>query len=411
MNNRFKLIHVTYHSKQTNSCRLARRNGLVNNMHKHQHRYHNKFSTSTSLPPLTNKNCKGTIHPILSRRYIENHVLKYAKNTKKEKKEEAPWPRGFQIAGYGLAFLSIPFSLCAAIVEIPSFRSLVQGGDEDQIIISNTRQNENDALKMTPGAQLVNALREFWGEEEFISEDERAFLLSQNLPIQKSFENDIPAHIRYGQEEVGKLNRSQQRVSVTLYDYNEECDTLSSSSGSEPTATTLNDVVLDGQIYVGDGKHSNMRKMIIKQLDSSGKDINFSDTNEAPVIAIDFLDESDEENQEIKYNYDNEPLENEIDSNSNSTESKNVSDELRINSQIWSTWQYFPKVSTKDANNINDIGFSKDDIRKSELEWNINALKKQLNDPTCLRDIDEMLTELKASERELRRLKKKWILF
>lgn len=336
-----------------------------------------------------------TSHTIISRRVV-NQFLKDNKQhslnafRKKPKPDETPWPKSLQMAGYAAMFLSVPFCTCAAIVEIPSFRRFLQGGDEDEIGVHT---------KPSFGSLCVIAVRDFWGAEEFMPDEEHKWLLQQpEKSSKKSFDNEEPTHIRETQQEVGKLSHSSQRINVLTYPRtSSESYNFGVQSSSESLSTEA--VISDGKMTIGDGMDEDLRQNFMSKI-SSPIDINEGKT---PIVAIEFLDEDKKEEDFIQ------PDEF---GTANTLKEDDFCHDLRVSTSTWSSWQYFPNTSsTSSSTSDNTTRLSNDEIRKSELEWKLQQVKQQLTDPNCLRDIDEMQNELKSIERELRRMKRKWILF
>jgi len=334
-----------------------------------------------------------TSHPIISRRAVDQFLKNnkdHPLNTirKKTETKETPWPRSLQLLGYGAMVISVPFCIGAGIVELPSFRRFMQGGDEDQIVAH---------AKPTLGTMCVNAVREFWAGEEVTPDEEQKWLLKQSdAKPRKSFDNEDSTHVRQIQQEIGKLSLSPQRFQITTYPFN----TPETSGFGEHTSSDLTSyegVAEDGKMILGDGNSDDIRKNIMRKVNTEIS----NDDASTPIVAIEFLDD-EKDKQDSLYTDTNDNL--------NIPIMEDFCDDLRNKTATWSSWQYFPKANSSSLSE-NTTRLSDDDVRKSELDWKIQEVKQQLTDPTCLRDIDEMQDELKSLERQLRKIKRKWILF
>lgn len=141
---------------------------------------------------------------IVSRRVAERiHKSKLGSKVKSEgtttnKTEETSWPRSIQMLGYFIGFLSIPFSFGAAVVELPSFRRLVLGGDEDQL------QASSDSLSI--GQKMVGLVRDFWADDEYTPSEEALENKESGSSAKKSFDSEISYRLRREQNEVGESN-------------------------------------------------------------------------------------------------------------------------------------------------------------------------------------------------------------
>ena len=62
------------------------------------------------------------------------------------------------------------------------------------------------------------------------------------------------------------------------------------------------------------------------------------------------------------------------------------------------------KSSRKDGGSSNNV-MSRDELRMSQLEYEIELLQKQLKDHSTMRDLDDIQQELKQSKSELSKLK------
>lgn len=334
-------------------------------------------------------------HTIISRRAVNQYLKKNKDHPlnsfkKKPKPDETPWPRSLQMVGYGAMILAVPFCIGAAIVEIPSFRRFLQGGDEDEIAVHT---------KPSLGSLCVNAIRDFWGVEEFMPDEEQKWLLQQaEKTSNRSFENEDPIHIREMQKEVGKISHSSQRIKVMTYPVTPgEAFAYGSQSSSESSSTET--VISDGKMTMEDGMNENSRHHIMSKLGSAID----SNDGKTPIVAIEFLDEDEKEQVFIQ------PDEF---GSVHTLKAEDFCDDLRVKTSTWSSWQYFPNASSASSSpSDSKTRLSNDEIRKSELEWKLQQVKQQLTDPNCLRDIDEMQDELKSIEKELRRTKRKWIIF
>lgn len=69
----------------------------------------------------------------------------------------------------------------------------------------------------------------------------------------------------------------------------------------------------------------------------------------------------------------------------------------------FSTWHYTPAMGRNDekpSQKTSDV-----DIQRMRLEYTVEKLQKDLRDPNCTRDMDEMQAELKQAKRDLSRIK------
>eukprot|EP00934_Nitzschia_sp_Nitz4_P005212 Nitzschia sp. Nitz4//scaffold28_size193895//177849//178793//NITZ4_001690-RA/size193895-processed-gene-0.285-mRNA-1//-1//CDS//3329546057//5202//frame0 len=85
-----------------------------------------------------------------------------------------------------------------------------------------------------------------------------------------------------------------------------------------------------------------------------------------------------------------------------SANAEEPSQELLRRTHTFSSWYYFP---AQDRENAKSEKVSDDEIERLRLEYTIQKLGEDLQDPLCTRDRDEMQDELKQAKRDLSRLR------
>jgi hypothetical protein len=89
------------------------------------------------------------------------------------------------------------------------------------------------------------------------------------------------------------------------------------------------------------------------------------------------------------------------------TEEMNIPKKLSLiqMTQVFSTWHYFQTPPPSRIQGPSDF-----EVQVSRVEYQIAQLERDLKDPNCHRDIDDMQQELKSAKDELSRLKwKRWL--
>eukprot|EP01083_Nonionella_stella_P279405 950494_1 len=322
-----------------------------------------------------------TMSYIVSRRELQRLMQKYPQHLKeqarkaKPKKDESTWPRSMRIAGYTAVALSIPYSGIIIVAESPRIRDSLEG---DPI------QTGADGSKTTTtmGQKIVNFVRLYWGHEDHIPYTEYL----ENIHHKEiSLASDTSTVDRKGEAGIQGLIQDDVKVNVWT----------SSNGGAEQVET------LPGHVLVSDiesnrkGMGSFASSSAEKKGDEGeiGLSLSFDDADASNTGGFDSTS-SDTTFTDL--------IEEDI------SKQKNGISEF---TNIWSAWHAFPNTSGVGTDSSSAepqtkaVTMNREEIELEEISHMIEVLQRDLRDPSCTRDIDEMnieLTELKKRYRGAR---------
>jgi len=262
--------------------------------------------------------------------------------------KDTSWPRSFQIMGYSLLCLSVPYSFLVVVSESCRLREFI----EDYSIV---------------GKSLVEWTRWYWGEYEHAP----YFEFMDNKEKTVSLPNELCGKIREEQKEIERYINSDILVGVTYMVHSDNKKVVGS---------------VRGDIYVNDliGIWNTVSGKTQFSFDvSNGLALTFEDDNEKDLMTP--TERMGRVKDEVFY--------------------------LRNLINIWSAWSYFPtgnidslinKPSHFNSRTSRRMTTGREiELKISELEWHVSELRRNLCDPTCTQDRDDMESRLWEYKKEL----------
>jgi hypothetical protein len=292
---------------------------------------------------------------VVSRRVWQAHKETLPKKPKPKgptNVDEKPWPLNFKIAGAVAAATLIPYFSVWFICSDPALREFFK-----------------DYLPL-------DKLRWHFGENEW---NATSYVDSLEHPIDvnlKTFPLELPYQTRKEQGELEKLENGNVSVQLILLDgaSQEQTQPTKQVPGStKATPDTLLNVF---------GNH----------LEQGGS------------VAVEFIDEHDSGGDAIFADaFSNTE-------NNNSTTSSLLSLEdptapLLQRTHTFSTWHFQPQAQSQQQQVKTSKRMTDEQVEMSRLEYTIDKLQNDLNDPNCTRDIDSLREELNQAKKALSRSK------
>lgn len=284
------------------------------------------------------------VRPVLSRRVWQAHAQKLPKKPKaaKVKPEEKPWPRNFKIAGGVAAAIFIPYTGVWIVTSNPTLRELL-------------------------GPYLpLERLRKHFGNLEWDV---------QSYPDEEEDGGNIPDGYYQFPLEDSFRDRQQQSMIVNA-----------------------DQATLTAKIFViGDGAQAEEQRQVAASVKANPEALanvigGTSRMGPSTRVAVEFEDLStDTATGESAFETDSFVLEKP----DGSPPTRGLLREMHT----YSTWHYTPSASPEEEKTSNA------EIEKMRLEYTVEKLGKDLKDPNCTRDRDEMQAELKQAKRDLSRLR------
>jgi len=308
-------------------------------------------------------------------------------------KDTTPWPRSLQIVGYTFTALTIPYTASVILVESRSIREWI----------------ENHMGSW--GETMIQGVRWYWGEEEALpygpildeamQRYKRDDAGKMNISTTTQEERQIsligkedPAIVRLEQERIQQ--RIQSPVHVTILGKVIELPPLLQPNISHVgTRTTRMEplIELEGKSVTMDGHIS-----IDKLIDEDNSLSTNSSSSWMNQLALSFSE--DEPSIMDTYIHHNDKEQVSIHSSAAITKSTTV----------WSAWHHFkatdPSPLSSSSNQTNKRYYDDIALKIDEIYYNISELQRNMNDPSCLRDRDDMEKEYKELRTELGRLKR-----
>jgi len=334
-------------------------------------------------------------HPrIVSRRawqsYVKQNPSLKSKNssTSNKKKEEAPWPRNFQIAGYCAAAVGIPYSLAW---------------------FYSSNQELRDMLPIRLPDIVLNALRHHFGEieDEYHSYPET---LVQQYHHEEEDQQQQPAAVVYKfEDEPTLIERTIQHEidSFVLDDTHEIPIKISCISPHD------NSIVHTEQYAVHGSLKANADSLLNIMTNKKGNEKDF-------IIAVDFPPQ----NQDVEENERLKQQQQVDDTSTNFTIGDNGMNDMTMTTTngkssfssfqmpdlctIYSLWYSPSQGQAPQASSSTTAPsthrMTADQMEESKLNYEIEQLQRNLKDPSCTRDMDEMQQELQNNKSKLRKL-------
>eukprot|EP00980_Cylindrotheca_fusiformis_P013915 scaffold3618_cov129-Cylindrotheca_fusiformis.AAC.15 len=318
---------------------------------------------------------------VVSRRAWKAHLEKFPPKQKTKPETNAggtekPWPRNVRIAGYVAAAITIPYTTVWFIVSNPNLR---------EIFFSNNT--------------ILDRLRTHFGTVEWDAQsyvDRRKTKIINpgyyQLPQEWSFRE------RQMEEEIKKRNST--KVLANLYLFSSTTSDDHEEITKQVDASTLaNKESLQKAFHIGLSTTTATTTTA-----AEAEDIQHGS---ATAMAIDFEDYDDDDEQRSSSKEEVElygledyhpPMQNENDND--------VTRQMRKRTHTFSNWYHVSTTTPSSTNNQSSNKLMSDvDLEVSRLEYTVAELEKDLNDPNCTRDIDDMTNELKEARRDLSKLK------
>jgi len=308
--------------------------------------------------------------------------------------DEKPWPRNMQIAGYVAGAVAVPYVILWTITSNPTLREWFGPYIPLDKLRTYYGQLEWDAQNYSEELEYVEN-REKNGNNQ-----------SESLIGYYQFPEEAPFHERRQQEIIEAMNESDVDTTLSL---------ASSSLSSEDVVTKK----IPAKIVAN-------AKNLLQYFPSAS-----TSTDGNAAVAIDFLDRTDEDNDNNldttggnnisdahSKSLNDGSLMTDADSLANNTKGNGqegsrdltlVSRQLAKDVQTASIWTYIPQASGEGSNNgannaskvprLTDI-----EMEMGRLEYTISELENNLKDPMCTRSIDDVMIELRQAKRDLSKL-------
>ena len=143
---------------------------------------------------------------------------------------------------------------------------------------------------------------------------------------------------------------------------------------------------------------------IVKNTGVSSSSSSDSGSGSKVTVAVDFEDDA---NNNDTSGYSLESNDSSFDTSGSSSSSSSLDPTspasiLLKGTQVFSSWFYVPTQQQQQSQQQQNKDI---DMDISRLEYTVNELEKNLKDPTCTRDMDEMSSELRQAKRELSSLR------
>jgi hypothetical protein len=394
--------------------RIASRNRLVVRRLQQRRAWLTTDAVTAVTATVTTKTTK-TIHKkkplVISRRawneFKESRGItkKPTGSSKSNSSEENPWPRNFQIAGYVAGTFLVPYMMLWTITSNPTLREWFGPYLPLDKLRTHYGEPEWDAQSYSEELeQMKNKENQTGNDDDSASPNVQFYQFPQEAPFRER-----------QQQEIIKI-MEESDVKITL--------SLSSSSEEATTKTVAAKTIFNA-------------KNLLNFIPSASAS---STMNQNQMVAVDFID--DEKNDIINGNKDNNNnnrtdggfaiVESISDDGALMTDAESMSkdnvDTTRTNqssssslsdfsadrilakeTQTMSKWSYMPpqpsqavqkETAAKSSQRSTDV-----EMNIARLEYDITELSKNLRDPLCTRDMDDMQHELRQSKRELSKLK------
>lgn len=336
-----------------------------------------KFSSKvhTSKNPKMNTAASKVAPLIVSRTALQRLTKKYPQYLKekvvksKAKKDDSTWPVSMQRFGYGAVALSIPYSMMIVIAESPRLRATLEG---------DPGSDDRDHF----GRKVVDFVRWFWGHEDTIPYSEYVEIEGGGEDQKEiSLESDISAVERSGQEIIQRQLRDELKVKA-------ETD----GDGEERFGK------IDGRLPASD---------IVQVWNTIGMGADNSAELAPEQVYLTFEDDENVGSSEGDVSM------SDIDSVFTSGNvGQTPSQELVNLTSIWSAWYHFADSTTSTGSENTAPSTNSRAVADpyhsaiEELNLELEDVEKDLRDPFCIKNRDDMETEIQRIRKEIGALKK-----
>jgi hypothetical protein len=327
---------------------------------------------------------------IISRRALQGLKHKYPQHLKEKssksssKTDDSAWPKTMQRAGYTAVALAIPYSICIIIAESPRLRASLEG---------DPGSGTGDGLTR----KMVNFIRWYWGKEdhipyaEYVDNDR----VAGEGHTEVSLDSDISTVERVAQERIQEQLRDELKVKAeTDGDGEERYGKIDGRVGASDVGKIWNTIGMGADQSAG---------MLPTQLYLTFEDDERAESERG----------TNSENGSFGSDF---KMGMELDAG-NLSQNTAPSQQIANLTSIWSAWYHFAEGMVGNANantNASSTGSSNvgpaaaDPYYNSieELKLMLQDVERDLNDPYCIKDRDDMETEIKRLRAELGALKK-----
>mmetsp|Transcript_23851 Transcript_23851/g.24121 ORF Transcript_23851/g.24121 Transcript_23851/m.24121 type:complete len:394 (+) Transcript_23851:72-1253(+) len=339
---------------------------------------------------------------VISRRawneFKESHKLSKSLapgSSKSKPNDENPWPRNFQIAGYVAGTLLVPYMIIWTVTSNPILREWFG----PYIPLDRLRTHFGELE---------------WDAESYSDELEETKKTEKQMGLCDT-DDSVSLSIEYYQfpQEAPFRERSQQEIINKMEESDVEL-TLSLSSSSSSSLLSTDEVVTKtvAASTIADAKN------LLNFFPSASVS---TTTNQ--MVAVEFMDEkidinrnntisNDGGNNKFELISDDGDLMTDAESMSNSNQLADLpTDRVQVianETQTMSKWSYVapqPSQAVQKEAAANVSQPTNVEMNIGRLEYTTSELEKNLKDPMCTRNIDDMQQELRQSKRELSKLK------
>jgi hypothetical protein len=313
---------------------------------------------------------------------------------KKPKEEERPWPRSVRIGGTVAGGVLVPYTLLWLVTSNPTLRDWLGPFLPMDRLRTHYGHLEWDVQSYTDEMMMTSSSS---SPSSKMAKDRQGGAPPPAKPIVPEyyqFPQEAPFRVRKQQELIDAMEGSDVKVTVLL----------SESDGHHVQES----LILPGSTT------ANARN-VISLLKGSSSDFPL-DASSSTSVALDFEDDEGTSTHDRGFGTEgfhsassmvmtDQPSQE--DAHMNGDIKNNHAAPLLRETQTFSTWYHVHTQGDPQESRGGGGGSTVNDaeVEISRLEYVIGDLEKNLKDPNCTRDIDEMVAELRQSKRNLSALK------
>mmetsp|Transcript_11852 Transcript_11852/g.17302 ORF Transcript_11852/g.17302 Transcript_11852/m.17302 type:complete len:349 (+) Transcript_11852:265-1311(+) len=329
-----------------------------------------------------------TIPLIVSRRALQRLTPKYPQHFKDQTKRanptvESSWPKSMQIAAYAAIAIAIPYSFCATVAESPRFRDRLEGGVDG-----------DDTNPDSIGKKIVRFVRWNWGEEDRIPYSEYIELKEDEWD-EVSLETDVNTVERAMEEKIQQAVHAGVKVIVEDLDSEDGRQRIAVIPGTV-AASDVHEIWKSAGLGGSASEEDEPERVYLSFEDDEGKDDVRNDNNDGMVVG--------------------ESKDDAILFESRSMKHSSAEEEIEKSTTIWSAWHYFPNTGAASSASSSSSSSSSSTPKRQtvdvyqmsieKLKYQISMLQKDVKDPSCTRDRDDMQEQIAQLKRDLGALKR-----
>eukprot|EP00529_Nitzschia_sp_RCC80_P021850 CAMPEP_0113483292 /NCGR_PEP_ID=MMETSP0014_2-20120614/23359_1 /TAXON_ID=2857 /ORGANISM="Nitzschia sp." /LENGTH=384 /DNA_ID=CAMNT_0000376835 /DNA_START=69 /DNA_END=1223 /DNA_ORIENTATION=- /assembly_acc=CAM_ASM_000159 len=314
------------------------------------------------------------------------------------KAEDKPWPRSMQIAGYVGAGVAVPYISLWLITSNPTLRSWFSPFLPMDKLRSHFGHLESDAYSFV---DLMEKERQEKKKKNADDDDDDVDAGGVDVRYYQ-FPEEMPFRQRLQEQIIDTINNMKINATIVVEDVE-----TNHQAGHPAVVIVEEKVQIPGSAVASPSTLKSFLKT--PSIPTNNGTIN---------VAVDFEDEDSTGNNEENGRQD--------DGDNNSFSLQNLQEFSQNNLQddpargllqethTFSKWYSIPVNQQQQTNQDGSSSSSPSSREKrrydqemeiSRLEYTITELERNLKDPNCTRDIDDMVDELKQSKRELSTLK------